>query len=152
MGLEGKILCPFCLKKPLQNYRSYFSSHKTITPVFGLDGPPTWVVGIAMKCTGICRTLVQSTDGRFLKTLPEYASRAYPVPPEYALIGQQHLLHRNVTQQFKHLLVTYSNGKHLGKMLLEALNQSFLDRVSSYYSYWDSKGKQAPDYIKDEGQ
>ncbi|KAG7374499.1 hypothetical protein IV203_013594 [Nitzschia inconspicua] len=130
-GLE--VPCPNC-NIPLLQERSRWSRHKTLFPIFGIDGPPKWAIVVPMWCS-CCGYAGNSNDGRILRRLPAYAAASYPVEPKFAQGGNFHVA-RTATELFDTLMTTYGNGDLCSRLLYNAINREYLSKVSSYYSYY----------------
>jgi len=128
------ILCPTCNNGTLVNDRTNYSKNKILFPIFQLDGPPQWCMVMSMTCRR-CRSRHGANDGEILTHLPSYISSQCPVEPKYALKGNNSHLGRTSTQVFDMLMTTYGNGDLCSRLLFNTLNQTYLERVSSYYSY-----------------
>lgn len=128
------IQCPACGGANLKNDRTNFSKNKTLFPVFGLDGPPSWCMVMSMTCPS-CRRRFNANDGEVLAGLPAYAASSYPVETKYALHQKNSHLSRQATEIFDMLLTTYGNGDLCSRLLCNTINRSYIERVASYYSY-----------------
>jgi len=121
----------------LQNDRTNFSKNKLLFPTFIIDGPPMWVMAMSMTCNK-CRHHVNDNAGEVLCTLPAYARNAYPVETKYATNKNSHLC-ISATSVFDLLMPTCGNGDLCSRILYNAMNRSYLERVEDYYSLQSSK-------------
>jgi len=145
------ILCPTCNNGTLVNDRTNYSKNKILFPIFQLDGPPQWCMVMSMTCRR-CRSRHGANDGEILTHLPSYISSQCPVEPKYALKGNNSHLGRTSTQVFDMLMTTYGNGDLCSRLLFNTLNQTYLERVSSYYSYHvQAKTKDVIPYVEKDG-
>jgi hypothetical protein len=92
---------------------------------------------MSMKCPS-CKSRFNANDSAVLICLPAYASSAYPVNMKYASNRNSHL-GRNATDAFDLILPTYGNGGLCSKQIYNAMNHSYLEKASSYYSYIKEK-------------
>jgi len=137
----------------LSNDRTNFSKNKTLFPIFGLEGPPSWCIVMSMVC-GKCQRRFDANDGEVLVNLPDYAADAYPVDTAYALPNYASHLSRNTTDVFASLILTYGNGEMCSKLLYNCLNRAYIRRIKSYYSKAKEKnlfGKPVLEYIEKDG-
>ena len=147
MGVD--VLCPSCKNCLLKNDRTNFSKNKTLHPIFGLDGPPQWCMVMSMQCPG-CKARFHANESNILCRLPAYASVAYPVDSRYAGSNKNSHVARSATDLFDMLLPTYGNGDLCSRLLYNAINRSYLERASSYYSeIADNKRKTVNDSVND---
>jgi len=75
-----------------------------------------------------------ANDGAVLCSLPVHASSSYPVETKYALPGNSHFS-RAATDVFDDLMKTYCNGDMCGRLLYRAINNNYLKKAASYYSF-----------------
>jgi len=69
-----------------------------------------------------------------LTQLPAFAAASYPVEAKYALDKNSHI-GRDATDVFDTLMTTHGNGELCSRLLYNACNRAYLERVTSYYSY-----------------
>jgi len=145
-GLDIK--CPDCHGANLVNDRTNFSKNKLLFPIFGIEGPPTWCMVMSMTCPR-CKRRHMANDGKILSQIPAHAAVAYPVESKYALAKNCHIS-REATQVFDVLMTTYDNGDLCSRLLFNAINRAYLERVTSYYSYGkEFSGSANCEYIED---
>jgi hypothetical protein len=118
----------------LRNTRTNFSKNQTLFPIFNIDGPPTWCVVQSLKCDK-CSRRVFANDGEVLCRLPMHVAALYPVDSKFAGNRNSHV-GRSATDIFDQIMTTYGNGDLCSRLLYNALNRCYLERVASYYSYW----------------
>ena len=150
---EGiQIPCNCCRSGALQNDRTNFSKNKLLFPMFVVDGPPMWCMVQSMTCTK-CPNRISANEGNILRSLPAYARNAYPVEPKYALSKKHSHLGKSATTVFDLLMPTYGNGDLCSRLLYNAINRSYLDRVEDYYSFYASNvQKEVPSkYVEQHG-
>ena len=59
-----------CCSGMMVNDRTNFSKNKTLFPLFGLDGPPSWCIVMSMICSK-CRRRQDANDAEILLRLPD---------------------------------------------------------------------------------
>jgi hypothetical protein len=109
--------------------RSSYSKHKTLFPIFGLDGPPAWAIVFHYNCP-CCQKPSSVNNGELLTSFLEHVSSKYPVEPKYAR-GQQHIV-KAATDLIEELMVSYTNGDLISKLLYNAINKDYAARIKSY--------------------
>jgi hypothetical protein len=143
------LLCPTC-GGDLKQHRTNFSQNKTLFPIFGLDGPPAWAMVMAYTCQGTCKRKVAANDGDLLCSLPDHIYDLYPVEAKYAR-GNLHIA-KTATEVFAKIMVTYTNGELCSKLIYNAINNSYKDRVKSYYAHCEDMRKKPQPYPKKNGE
>jgi len=131
-GLE--VNCPRCPTGIFANDRTNFSKNKILFPIFDLEGPPHWCMIMSMKCS-CCRLRTYSNTDQVLCQLAACARASYPVETKYALAERNSHIGTLATQMFDLLMTTYGNGKLCSRLLCNAINRLYLERVENYYSY-----------------
>jgi hypothetical protein len=145
------VRCPRCANGVMVNDRTNFSKSKSLFPIFGMDGPPSWCIVQVMTCP-ICRYRGNANNGEILANLPAFARHDYPVEPQYAIRNKKSHLSRSATEIMDLLMPTYGNGDLCSRMIYNAINRAYVTRVSNYYSYHKHRGSIAKPYIeKDSG-
>jgi hypothetical protein len=131
------LLCPVCRLTgdhcPLstEKHTTNLSNDKTLFPIWGNAGLPTWAVVVRYKCVSCdCRLL--ANDGRLLNSLPAHIRKAYPVNPRYAT-GLFHL-HEELTFDLELLMRTYANARFVSNKLFRKMGQQYTTAVSTYLS------------------
>jgi len=124
----------------LTKVRSNFSKSKTLFPMFGLNGAPTWCITIKMRCQ-CCQRPFWSNDADVLLAIPQCLSIQYPVEPKHALSNHSLHLEKETTEVVDSLMLAYGNGEMCSRLLYNSINRSFLDRVASYYSFHKANPK-----------
>ena len=151
-GLE--VNCPRCPSGVLYNDRTNFSKNKILFPIFSIEGPPQWCMVMSMVCQS-CRGRYPANSDAVLRQLPAYARSAYPVDTKYALPKNSHLS-KSSTQLLDLLMPTYGNGDLCSRLLDNAINRSYLEKVENYYSYHKANGSAQvgtiQPYIKKDGE
>jgi len=138
-GLE--VQCPEATcEGVLSNTRTNFSKNKTLFPIFGLEGAPSWCIVQQMTCS-CCRRVFSANDGAVLVNLPAYIAEDYPVETTYAGNTTSHIT-RNAAEVFASIMVTYANGELCSKLLYDAINRAYIGRIKSYYSMAMTKYKE----------
>jgi hypothetical protein len=126
--------CPHCEANnrdgKLKNNRTNFSKNKQLMPIFGLDGAPQWCMFQYMQCTR-CKSNCSANDGEILARLPLYAAEAYPVESKYAVSAANNHLGRSATDVLDLLMTTYGNGDLCSRMLLDAVNREYKQKVAN---------------------
>jgi hypothetical protein len=149
------IACPNCCKSHLKNDRTNFSKNQSLFPIFGIDGSPRWCMVMAMQCPA-CKARFKANDSVILCHLPAHVSSAYPVASRYAAGNRNSHLHVKATDVFDMLLPTYGNAVLCSKLLYNALNRSYVERVSDYYSSLAEKTEESATsiatYIQKDGE
>jgi hypothetical protein len=142
------LTCPSCggeLKKDRTNY----SHNKTLFPIFGLEGPPSWAMVMFYHCQGSCKRRIAANSGDLLCCLPEHIANEYPVDPRYAR-GNQHIA-KQATDVFEEIVLTYTNGELCSRLLYNSINKAYTDKVTSYFSLCRSLNKKPETYPKKNG-
>ena len=131
-GLE--LSCPDqrCTGK-LCNTRTNFSKNKVLFPIYTLDGAPAWCVVMTMECN-CCKRKFVSNESDVLLEVPPHYSFHYPVDIKYALGRRNCHLAKLATQVFDSIMVTYGNGDLCSRLLYQAINTNYLERVEAYVS------------------
>jgi hypothetical protein len=132
-GVEIPCTTPTCTGI-FKNDRTNFSKNKTLFPVFNIASPPSWAMVMLMVCP-CCKRRVYANDSEVLCQLPDYVAASYPVDNKYAMATKSCQVAKNATDVFDHLMTTYGNGDLCSRLLYNAINKSYLERVTSYYSY-----------------
>ena len=146
-GLD--IQCPGCDRATLVNDRTNFSKNKLLFPAYKIDGAPAWCMVMSMKCP-CCRVRHWANDAKILTCIPAFAAAAYPVETKYALPNKNCHIGRCATQAFDILMTTYGNGDVCSRLLYNAINRAYLERITSYFSYRDTfKNSATKEYIED---
>jgi len=103
-----------------------------------------WCMIMSMTCP-TCRHRVNSNSGEVLSSLPTYARAAYPVKSKYALNKNSHI-GQSATSLFDLLMPTCGNGDLCSRLLCQAMNRSYLQRVEDYCSFYTmgEKEKEGP--------
>jgi len=130
-----KVQCPRCPTGTLQNDRTNFSKNKILFPIFDLDGPPSWAMVQSMVCV-CCRVRMNANTDAVICQLPAYARNCYPVESKYAIPNKNCHIGRTATAVMDLLMPTYGNGDLCSRLLYNAINRSYLERVDNYYSYY----------------
>ena len=142
--------CP-CCGGDLRNERSSFSKNKIQFPVFVLEGPPMWCIVRPMSCRS-CAHRGASNVGEVLCELPPHIRAAYPVDTKYALGNKNSHLGQSATGVMDLIMPTYGNGELCSRLLHNAINRSYMERVQSCYSLYKYSGrKEAPAYVEKDG-
>jgi hypothetical protein len=89
---------------------------------------------MSMTCPN-CKARYIANDSIILCQLLAYAMLAYPVDSRYAAGNRNSHIGRDASNAFDMLLPTYSNGDLCSRLLYSAINHSYIERASSYYSY-----------------
>jgi hypothetical protein len=132
-----QVCCPVCKLQgddcPLytETHNTNLSKDKTLFPIWGHGGIPTWAVVMKYKCES-CKSTMYSNDGRLLSSLPAHVRAAYPVEPKYAS-GTFHF-HRDLTSDLELLLRTYANARFVSNKLYRKLGQQYTTVVDTYLS------------------
>ena len=151
-GLE--VECPgrHCCAK-LINDRTNFSKNKTLYPIFGLDGPPSWCIVMSMVCKQ-CHSRFNANDGEVLLNVPAYARATYPVETKFAQSNKAAHLNVNATDVFSSIMVTYANGELCSRLLYDCINRAYyIERLKVYYSYAIANNKErVRDYVEKDGE
>jgi hypothetical protein len=66
--------------------------------------------------------------------VPPFAAASYPVDTKYTFSNTNCHLSKPTTDVFDILMVTYGNGELCSKLLYNAMNRAYLQRVEAYYS------------------
>jgi hypothetical protein len=145
------VQCPSCNQASLCNDRTNFSKNKLLFPIYTLQGAPQWCMVMSMTCPS-CKSRHNANDAVILSRLPAYAMLAYPVDTRYALLCRNSHLGRDATNVFDQILPTYGNGDLCSRLLYNAINRCYIERVSSYYSFYDGTSGTLEDYIEKNGE
>jgi len=140
-GLDN-INCPCCKASSMENDRTNFSKNKILFPIFVMEGPPLWCMVQSMVCP-CCRYRTDANVGELLCLLPAYARNSYPVETKYCFDNKNAHIGRTATTVLDLLMTTCGNGDLCSRLLYNAINRSYLERVENYYSL--------PTVIKKEG-
>ena len=147
-----EIPCLRCNRGVLKNDRTNFSKNKILFPIFMLEGPPQWAMVQSMVC-GSCKWRVDANDRELLATIPPYARQGYPVETKYAVNKNCHL-GRSTTDVMDLLMPTHGNGDLISRMLYNAINRAYIERIQHYYSSYKLHKKEGIPicYIEKDGQ
>ena len=145
------ICCPHCNKHNLANDRTNFSKNKLLFPIFGIDGPPQWCMVMHLHCPR-CKQRYKSNDSEILWRLPAHVACQYPVDSRYAGSNKISHVSRTATDMFDLLMPTYGNGDLCSRIIYNAINRSYLERVASYYSLHAESGSAVEPYIEKDGE
>jgi hypothetical protein len=126
----------------LCNDRTNWSKNKTLFPIFGLDGPPSWCMVQSMKC-GCCKRRFDANESAILLQLPPHAAEAYPVEECFSYSNTLSHLSRITTETFDSIMLTYGNGEMCSKLLYNAIDRSYISQLKVYYSYCALCNKQS---------
>jgi hypothetical protein len=119
----------------LKNDRTNFSkNNKTLFPLFSLDGAPSWCMVMSMTCSS-CRRRFDANEADVLLQVPAFAAAEYPVDTRYAINTKSCHLTRATTEVFSSIMVTYGNGELCSRLLYNAINRAYLERIESYYFF-----------------
>ena len=129
-GLE--ISCLRCPTGALENDCTNFSKNQMLFPIFILEGPPQWAMVQSMTCR-CCPFRVDANDGELLCSLPACARQAYPVETKYANNKHSHI-GRSATDVMDLLMPTYGNGDLCSRLLFNAMNRAYIERIQDYCS------------------
>ena len=103
-----------------------------------------------MNCSG-CRRQFDANDGRVLLTLPAHVAALYPVETKYALPNKNSHLHRQATDVFDSIMLTYGNGELCSRILYDSINRDYIQRLKIYYSYAKASGTATMPYVPKDG-
>jgi len=137
----------------LANDRTNCSKNKTLFPVFGLSGAPSWCMVMRMTCL-CCKRQFNSNDSAVLLSMPQCMSNFYPVEPKCALTNHSFHLERNATEAIDSLMLTHANGELCSRLLHNATNRSFVERIASCCSCHRANhkpGMTVKDHIEKDG-
>jgi hypothetical protein len=133
----------------LDNDQTNFSKNKTLFPIFSLAGQPTWCMVMSMVCTSCCKRRFDSNTSDVLLNVPPFAASHYPVDTHFACHNTKCHLSKDTTEVFGLLMVTYANWELCSKMLYNALNRAYLERIEVYLSLCKEKNHGTPDPFVD---
>jgi len=122
----------------LKNDRTNYSKNKTLFPLFGTDGPPSWCMVMKMVCS-CCKRDFNSNEAAVLLTLPAHVSQHYPVETKYANTSHSFHLCHQATNVLDNIIVTYANGELCSRLLHSTINRAYLQKITSHYSYHRAK-------------
>ena len=129
-----KLNCPHCAREramvPLDHDRTNWSKNKTLFPIWGNKGMPTWCIFMNYKCTR-CEATIPANDQQLLQNLPPLVRSLYPVHPRYAGSRSYHL-HQDLTFDLELLLKTYANAKFFSEKLFKRIGQQYTDKLETY--------------------
>jgi len=136
----------------LKNERTNYSKNKTLFPIFGVDGPPSWCMVMKMSCP-CCRRDFSANEAAVLLTLPAHVAQHYPVETKYALTSHSFHLDRNATNILDNIMVTYTNGELCSRLLYSSINRTYVQKITSYYYYHRTQKstRKVADYIQKNG-
>jgi len=138
-------------KGTLKNERTNYSKNKTLFPLFGLDGPPSWCIVMKMSCP-CCKRCFDSNSREVLLSLPAYLANQYPVETKFALPNHSFHMTRDATDVLDQLMLTYGNGEMCSKLLYTSINTTYIRKITDYISYPQAhRGSEtvAPYIVKD---
>ena len=118
----------------LQNDRTNYSKNKQLFPIYTLEGAPSWAIVMSMVCSR-CKRRFDANTSDVLLGLPDYVSTHYPVDIKYAVDAKSSHIAKSTTQVFNSIMVTYGNGELCSRLLYDAINRNYLERISVYYSF-----------------
>lgn len=145
--IPGGIPCPLCSCALVERSRTNYSKHKDLFPIFGVDGPPAWVITKSYECPecpGPTKRIYKGTDGDLLVMLPEWVASHYPVDPQYAIPGAMQHLAKMATTIFEDLMLTYGNGDLCSTLMFSSINSCYRKQAMSYYSKCKRKKFEKP--------
>ena len=111
-----------------------FRKNKVLFPVFSITGAPKWCMVMSMTCP-CCHRRCAANDGKTLVRIPACAAASYPVRSKCALPNKHCHLSKDATQILDLLMPTYGNGDLCSRLLCNAINRDYLERVQQCYSY-----------------
>jgi hypothetical protein len=132
-----EMLCPVCLVQGkkcnlyTETHKTNIGKDKTLFPIWGHRGIPTWAVLTRYKCVR-CKSTLLANDARLLFSLPAHVRSAYPVQPKYAT-GTFHF-HQDLTFDLELLMRTYANARFVSNKLFRKLGQQYTVVVETYLS------------------
>jgi hypothetical protein len=148
-----ELLCP-CCGAALKHTRSTFSNNRTLFPIFGIDGPPSWAMVMVYKCQGSddCGRTFRGNSGELLCNLPPHIASQYPVEPKYARPEGRCHINKFATDVFEELLVTHGNGNLCTTLIINSMNQAYVTRLMCHISYCKMHKVKPQEYVKKDGQ
>jgi len=135
----------------LKNERTNCSKNKTLFPLFGLDGPPSWCIVMKMSCP-CCKRCFDSNSRELLLSLPACVANQCPVETKFALPNHSFHLTREATNVLDSLMLTYGNGEMCSNILYTSINTTCIRKTTDYMSYHKAhRGSKtvAPHIVKD---
>ena len=130
--------------------RTNFSKNKLLFPIYEVTGVPSWAMVMSMKCS-CCNRRYNANDGQILAGIPAHIVSAYPVEHRFALANRNcHVGRTSTANVIDLLMTTYANGDLCSRLLYNAMNRAYLERVADYYSF--NRNKECPKYIDKDGQ
>ena len=141
--------CPKCNNCTLQRERTNLSRSKSLFPIFGLDGAPSYALVMHYHCKE-CNTTHAGNDGALLNLLPPHFAKWYPVEAKWAR-GAQHF-DITTTTVLEEEMLTYGNGDHCSGLLYAAINRDYRNRTTNYYSFCDATHQQGQEYPAKDGE
>ena len=117
----------------LSNDRHNFSKHKTLFPIYGLEGALAWCIVQKIECS-CCKRPFDANDGEVLLNILPHIAEDYPVKTAYATTNSTSHISRNASEIFATLMIAYGNGELCSKLLYDAINRAYMGRIKTYYS------------------
>ena len=121
-------------KGALKNDRSDFSKNKTLFPLFGLDGPPTWAIVMKLVCP-CCKRSFDANSQEILLSLPAHMANQHPVETKFALPNHSFHMSREATTALDSLILTHANGEMCSDLLCRSINTTYIRKTTDYLSY-----------------
>lgn len=110
------------------------------------------VHGKSLKCPS-CKATIQANSGEILRDLPACARLAYPVETKYAIENKLCHLSKSVTNAMDLLMPMCRNGDLISRLLYNAINRSYIERLEAYYSSYKRKEGVVPNvYLEKDGE
>jgi len=134
------ISCLRCGRADLKNDRTNFSKNKILFPIFEIDGPPLWCMVQSMVCPR-CKWRVNANSSEILCRLPAYARNSYPVETKCAFDAKNSHIGRSATAVMDLLMPTYGNGDLCSRLLYNAINRAYIERVEDYLSSYNKRSQ-----------
>ncbi len=144
-----QLSCPHCEAGKLDRDRTVFSKEGTLFPIFDLEGAPSWAIVMRHKCTK-CKRSVDGNAAELLCGLPADLAALYPVEPKYCR-GKQHIS-KSAWDVFENLMLTTANGEVCSRLLYNAVNQKYKQRLHMYLSYCKHNEQEAQKYPVKDGE
>ena len=139
-----KLCCPFAsCKGKLKADRTNWSKHKSLFPMFRMDGQPSYCIVMQYQCSS-CKTKLNANDAKLLISLPEHVRCMYPVDLRFADNTHTFHLHKDCSALMEDLIPTYGNGDMVARIFYSRIVNCHKEKLAQYLTCWGSILQSSP--------